>query len=66
MIRPIAKVLVPKNESQFRLLDDPGSDNWNDYKMNGEKVTLYDDKLLHDKRHWCSFHVERRYSANDN
>ena len=45
LIRPIAKPLVPKNKNQFRLLDDPDSDNWNDYKMNGEKVTLYDDKL---------------------
>ena len=45
LIRPIAKPLVPKNKRQFRLLDDPDSDNWNDYKMNGEKVTLYDDKL---------------------
>ena len=46
LIGPIAKLLVPKNKSQFRLLDDPDSDNWNDYKANGEKVTLYDDKLL--------------------
>ena len=46
LIRSIAKLLVPKNQSQFRLLDDPDSDNWNDYKMNGEKVSLYDDKLL--------------------
>ena len=29
----------------MRLLDDLDSDNWNDYKMIGEKVTLYDDKL---------------------
>ena len=27
------------------MLDDPDSDNWNDYKMNGEKVTFCDDKL---------------------
>ena len=46
MIRTIAKLLVPKNKSQFRLLDDPDSVNWNDYKMNGEKVSLYVDKLL--------------------
>ena len=46
LIRPIAKLLVPRNKSQFRLLDDPVSDKWNAYKMNGEKVTLYDDKLL--------------------
>ena len=46
LIRPIAKLVVPKNKSRFPLLDDPGSDNWNDYKMNGEKFTLYDDKLL--------------------
>ena len=46
LIRPIAKLLVPKNKSQFRLLDDPDSVNWNDYKMNREKDTLYDDKQL--------------------
>ena len=46
LIRAIAKLLVPKIGSQFRLKDDPESDNWTDYKMNGEKRTLYDDKLL--------------------
>ena len=46
MIRPTAKFLVPKNKSQSPLLDDPDSDNWNDYENNGEKVSLYDDKLL--------------------
>ena len=25
LIRPIAKLLVPKNKSQFRLIDDPDS-----------------------------------------
>ena len=33
--KPIAKLLVTKTKVQFRLLDDPYSDNWNDYKMNG-------------------------------
>ena len=28
------------------MIDDPDSDNWNDNKMNGQKVTLYDDKVL--------------------
>ena len=37
---------MPKNRIQFRLVDDPDSDNWNDYKMNAEKVTLNDDKLI--------------------
>ena len=46
LIRPIAKPLVLKTKSQFRLLDDPDSDKWNNYQMNGEKVTYYDDKLL--------------------
>ena len=46
MIRPIAKLLEPKNKSQFRLLDDPDSDNWNDCKMNGEKNSFFDDKLV--------------------
>ena len=43
---PIAKPLVPTNKSQFRLFDDPDSDNRNDYEMNGEKATKYDDKLI--------------------
>ena len=46
LIRPIAKLLVPKNKSHFRLLDDPDSANWIDYEMKREKVTSYDDKLL--------------------
>ena len=45
-IRPLAKLLVPKNKSQFRLKDDPDSDNWKVYKKNCEKVTFYNDKLL--------------------
>ena len=28
------------------MVDDPDSNNWNDYKMHREKVTIYDDKLL--------------------
>ena len=46
LIRPIAKYLVPSNKSQFRLHDGPDSDNWNDYIMNGEKVTNFDNKLV--------------------
>ena len=46
LIRPIAKLLVRKSKSQFRLLNDPDSDNCENYKMNGQKVTIYDDKLL--------------------
>ena len=46
LIRPLAKLLVPRNRSQFRLDDDPDSDNWNDYEMNGQKVRIYDNKLL--------------------
>jgi len=40
LIRLVAKLLVPKNKSQFKLVDDPDSDIWNDYKMHGEKVTI--------------------------
>ena len=65
LIRPIAKLLVPKNKSQFRLSDDSDGDNWNDYKMNREKVSLYDNRLIF-WRHWCSFYVKRLYSVNDN
>ena len=46
LIRSIAKLLVPKNKSQFRLVDDLDSDNWKDYKMHGGKVTIYHDKIL--------------------
>ena len=46
LIRIIPKLLVPKIKSQFRLLGDPDNDNCNDYKMIGEKVTLYDKSLL--------------------
>ena len=46
LIRLIAKLLEPENKSQFRLLEDPDSDNWNEYKLNREKVSLYDDKLV--------------------
>ena len=44
--RPIAKLLVSKNNNPFRLLDDPVSDNWKDYILHREKVTIYDEKLL--------------------
>ena len=46
LIRPTAKLLVPKNKNQFRLVDDPDSENWNDFLMNGEKVSLYDNKPI--------------------
>ena len=46
LIRPIAKLLVPKNKRKFRLSGDPDTDNWNNYKTNGEKVTVYDQRLL--------------------
>ena len=46
LIRPIAKLLVPKNKNQFRLSDFHDSDYWNDYKMKRERSTLYDKKLL--------------------
>ena len=49
LIRPMAKLLVPKAKRQYRLLKDPESDKWNDFKINGGKVSLYDEKLL------CSF-----------
>ena len=38
LIRPLAKLLVPKNKSQFQFLDDRDGGNWKDYKMHGEKV----------------------------
>ena len=46
LTRPIAKLLVPENRNQFPLVNDPDSDNWKDFIMNTEKVTIYDDKLL--------------------
>ena len=46
MIKPIAKSLAPTNKKQFRLYDDPDSDHWDDYVMNEEKVTIYDDKFV--------------------
>ena len=46
LIRPIAKLLIPTNKGQFRLYDDPDSDNWNDYAMNGEKVKTYGNELV--------------------
>ena len=49
LIRPLAKLLVPTNKRHFRLFDDRDSEKWNDYKMNGEKVTIYDDKLVFKK-----------------
>ena len=47
LIRPIAKLLVPKNKSQFRLVDDRDSDNWNDYEMKREKVSFFDDMVVY-------------------
>ena len=39
LIRPIAKLLVPK-KSQFRLIDDPDSYNWKDYIMHGKSYNI--------------------------
>ena len=38
LIRRIAKLLNPRNESQFILNGDPDSDNWNDYLMKKKKL----------------------------
>ena len=46
----LLKLLVPQNKSQFRIDDDIDSDNWNDYVMGGEKVTIYDDKSVFKNR----------------
>ena len=46
LIRPISKLLVPKNENQLRLDDDPDSENWNVFPMKKVKVRTFDDKLL--------------------
>ena len=46
LIRPIANLLVPTKKSPSGLNDDLDSKNWNDYKMNEEKVTIYDDKIV--------------------
>ena len=43
---PIARLLAPKNKSHFRLVDDLDSETWNDFLMEKEIVTIYDDKLL--------------------
>ena len=42
----MTNLLVSKNKSQFRFLDDFDGDTWKDYKLHGEKVTLYDDKFF--------------------
>ena len=46
MTRPIAKLLVPINKIQYRLYDDPDSDKRNEYMMNVENNTIYDEKLV--------------------
>ena len=46
LIRPIAKLLVPEKKRHFPLYYDPHTDNWNDFGMNGEKVTINDDKYV--------------------
>ena len=40
LIRPIAKLLVPKNKNQFRLLDDPDSDKWDKYILHGKSYNI--------------------------
>ena len=41
LIRPIAKLLVPKNNSQFPLIVDPDSNNWNDFKGDFKERKLH-------------------------
>ena len=45
LARPISKLLIPKKRNQFRLENDPVSENWNDFLMNKEIVRIHDDKL---------------------
>ena len=49
LIRPLANLLLRQNKNQFRLYDDPDSDNWIDFMMNGEEITIYDDKLVFER-----------------
>ena len=46
LTRPIAKLLAPTEENQYRFYDDPDCDIWNDYIMEGEKVTIYNENLV--------------------
>ena len=50
LIRPIAKLIVPTNESKFRLYNDPDSGNQNNYIMKREKTTLYGVKIVFECR----------------
>ena len=49
LTRPITKHSLQTNRSQIRLDDDPDSNNSSDYVLNGEKVAIYDDKLVFKK-----------------
>ena len=46
LIKFLRKLLVPTSKTQFRLYDDLHSDNWSDSVMNGQNVTIYDDKFV--------------------
>ena len=46
LITPIVKLLVPTRKSHFRIYDDRDCDNWNVYKVNAEKITIYGDNLV--------------------
>ena len=46
LIRPVAKFLVSSSRSEFWFFDDPDSDKWIDYILNGENFTNYGDKLV--------------------
>ena len=46
LMRAIAKPLVSSNKSQFWLYDVPDSNNWNHFEMKGEKLTIYDNKVI--------------------
>ena len=46
LIRSIAKPLVPKNKSQFLLLDDLDGENWRKFLIKKEKITIFDNWSL--------------------
>ena len=45
-IRLLANPLVRQNKSQFELNAEIDNNSWKDYKLNMEKSTFYDNKLV--------------------
>ena len=50
LIKPLANLLVRQNKGKYCLYDYRDSDNWNDYILNWDEITIFDNLLVVENR----------------